>query len=105
MEGGGQTQNKCGPEGRRGPEGWAPNCRAPSPRVGSGLNVGLWGLGFAGSEKLAKTLKLAKVGLAKVGQHIKTLKLAKVGLAKVGHDRTSHPEPPQDVTGTTSSRW
>ena len=33
-----------------------------------------------------KTLKLAKVGLAKVGQHSKILKLAKVGLAKVGHD-------------------
>ena len=31
--------------------------------------------------------KLAKVGLAKVGQNSKTLKLAKVGLAKVGHDR------------------
>ena len=30
-----------------------------------------------------KTLKLAKVGLAKVGQHIETLKLAKVGLGKV----------------------
>ena len=66
--------------------------------------------------KTLKTLKLAKVGLAKVGQHSKTLKigqksvcqsrsrprlaksrsknwpksgLAKVGLAKVGHDRVA----------------
>ena len=56
-----------------------------------------WVLGFFGLEFLAKTQKkktqkLAKAGLAKVGQHSETLKLAKVGLAnvdlaKVGHDQ------------------
>ena len=87
------NQNKCGPEE------WEPKGRAPSPRV-KGLGVGLgfrsevFGvLGFLGSEILAKTLKhkLAKVGLAKVDQHIKTLKLAQVGLAKVGHDPSLSP--------------
>ena len=64
---------------------------APLPRFRVWV-FGVWVLGFLGSENLAKipkkTLKLAKVGLAKVGQHLKTLKLAKVGLAKVGqaHD-------------------
>ena len=71
MEGGGQTENKCGHKVRGGGdegaglEGWAPMGRAPSLRVqvwvcnvwGSGLNVGLWGLGFGGSENLATTLK------------------------------------------------
>ena len=66
-----------GPRGW-GPEGWAPKGRAPfSPglgfrSVGFGFrsecrSLGLWGLGFVASENLAKTLKLAKVGLAKVG--------------------------------------
>ena len=44
---------------------------------------GFGGLGFLGSEILTKTLKHAKVGLAKVGNHSETLKLAKVGLATV----------------------
>ena len=69
---------------------------------------GFWVWALWGSENLTKTLKLAKVGLAKVGQahdwpksvkklakiglakvgqHSETLKLAKVGLAKVGHDQ------------------
>ena len=75
MEGGGQTQNKCGPEGggegapkggvpKGGPQRVGPNL--PGFRVwvcrfwGSGLNVGLWVFGvwaFLGSENLAKTLK------------------------------------------------
>ena len=63
MEGGGQTQNKCGPEGRRGPE-WASRVGPPSPWCWS---LGL-GWAFLGSEFLTKTLKLAEVGLAKVGQ-------------------------------------
>ena len=78
---------------------------------GSGVNVGLWGLGFLGSQKFGQntiTLNLAKVGLATVGQHTKTLKTGqsrfsqsrsspllakinqradKVGLAKVGDSR------------------
>ena len=48
-----------------------------------------------------KTLKLAKVGLAKVGQHPETLKLATVGLAKVGqaHDW------PKSVKKLAKSDW
>ena len=76
-----------------GPKGsgkLSPDCGFGS--VGFGFmsecwSLGLSGLGFLGSENVAKTLKtpkLAKVWLAKVGQHINTLKLAKVDLAKVG---------------------
>ena len=89
MEGGSQTQKKCGPEGEgRGPKGG----RATSPGFwGLGLQglgfrsecrfLGLWGLGFLGPV----TLKLAKVGLAKVGQHLKTIKLA----SRFGQSRPS----------------
>ena len=66
-------------------------------------SLGLWGLGFLVSENLTNTLKLklAKVGLAKVGQaHSwpKSVKeLAKVGLAKVGHDLVIRSPPcPED---------
>ncbi len=119
--GGGQTQNKCGPAGERGgarrvgsqrvgPMGsgpFSPGLGFVCVCVGFGFRsecmfLGLWGLDFLCSQNRAKTLKLAKIGMAKVGQHIKALKLAKVGqahnwpksvkelakvcLAKVGHD-------------------
>ena len=60
--------------------------------MGSGL------LGFKNLGQNTETLKLAKVGLAKVGQahnwpksvkELAKVGLAKVGLAKVGHDRPS----------------
>ena len=92
-----KTQNKCGPKGS-GP--LSPGFRG----------LGLWGFGFRsqcrslgfglfGSRNFGqntKTLKLAKVGLAKVGQahnwpksvkELAKVDLAKVGWAKVGRDR------------------
>ena len=86
MEGGGQTQNNCGPEG------WAPEGRVPSPRKG----LGLWGSGFS----LNVDLRFfgvwdvfvqpiwpkhynTKIGQRRFGQS----RLVKVGLAKVGHSR------------------
>ena len=54
--------------------------KAPSHRVWV-QGLGLWGLGFRQFGQNTKTLKLAKV---EVCQHIKTIKLDRVGLAKVG---------------------
>ena len=71
MDGGGQTQNKCGLEGkgRRGPKGvlqGGPQRVGPSPRVwGSILNEGLRVLGVW--PKNTKRVKLAKVDSAEVG--------------------------------------
>ena len=85
---------------------------------GSGLlspGLGFRSVGFGvckslGSKNLANTLKLklAKVGLAKVGQaHSwpKSVKeLAKVGLAKVGHDLVIRSPPcPEDGTDAGGS--
>ena len=44
MEGGGQTQNKCGPEGW-GPEGWGLELWAPKGPLSPGLGFGVWGSG------------------------------------------------------------
>ena len=43
---------------------------------------------------------MAKVGLAKGGQHVEALKLAKVGLAKVSHDRETIPDDILNVVPT-----
>ena len=78
-----------------GTEGWGPEGLGPFSGIwvwvckvwSAGLNVGLWVFGWAFWvhkiwPKTQKTLKLAKVGLAKVGQHFKTLKLAKVTIGQ-----------------------
>ena len=115
--------------GAKGPEGWRPpKGLVPSWRVwGPDLNASLWVWGFGlfgfrkfdqntGQSRFAKvgqhseTLKLAKVGLAKVGQAHdwpKSVKILAVGLAKVGHDpRTAFPQdrPPPTPAALPSPR-
>ena len=90
MEGGGRTPKKCGQGGakgpRRGPEGWAQRVGPLSPGLGfrsECRSLGFVLFGFRKFGQNTETLKLAKVGLAKVGQHQNT----KTGQSRFGQSR------------------
>ena len=83
MEGGGQTQKKCGPEGeeRSCPEGWATKGWAPSPGV---QGLGLQGLGFRS--------ECGSLGFGLFGIWPKH-KNTKIGQSRFGQSRSTHCRP------------
>ena len=73
----GRSGGRCQNNAKPGTSG-APNCRPPLPRFRVWFGVGY---------NNKTTQQQHNNNTRKIGQNRKTLKLAKVGLAKVGHDR------------------